>query len=195
MNLTDTPSAERGTPTHGLSLRGGNKWPDPMQLDAHTRARLIKLTALEEAGVADWTGYESAMDHAFDIGREVESNNETVPVMRSFLKNTCAEIIIPPPASPPSPVNDIAIDDVVQEECAEVIQALSKVRRFGQVNHITGYDNMKPLETEMGQLYASLDRLASAWNLSMDNIILAANAKMQAIDAWAPFYERNRRPV
>ena len=51
--------------------------------------------------------------------------------------------------------------DILQEECAEVIQAVSKIRRFGiegkHPNH--DYNNREHLEEEVGDMLAMIDIL------------------------------------
>ena len=59
-------------------------------------------------------------------------------------------------------INDKYLD-VVIEECAEVIQAITKIKRFGIYDWHPDYDNGNPnwqrLVTEIGDLLACIDKL------------------------------------
>jgi NTP pyrophosphatase (non-canonical NTP hydrolase) len=77
--------------------------------------------------------------------------------------------------------------DIAQEECAEVIQAISKISRFG-------IDNLKPgkpktnrqhLEEELGDLLAMVDILENMDAINMDNVNLARRAKIEKLKIWS----------
>jgi hypothetical protein len=75
---------------------------------------------------------------------------------------------------------------ITQEECAEVIQAISKVLRFG-IDHespITNITNAAHLEEEMGQLIAMMQLLADDWKLNRRNVTLAYENKKANYDLW-----------
>lgn len=83
--------------------------------------------------------------------------------------------------------------DILQEECAEVIQAVSKISRFG-------IDNLKPgkpktnrehLEEEIGDLMAMIDILQEMNIISYPNIELASHAKKEKLKQWSNIYEQN----
>ena len=83
--------------------------------------------------------------------------------------------------------------DILQEECAEVIQAVSKISRFG-------IDNMKPgkpksnrehLEEEIGDLYAMIEILQEMNVISWSNIEIAAEAKKEKLKKWSTIYEQD----
>jgi NTP pyrophosphatase (non-canonical NTP hydrolase) len=83
--------------------------------------------------------------------------------------------------------------DITQEECAEVIQAISKISRFG-------IDNLKPgkpktnrehLEEELGDLYAMIEILQDMDIVSWSNIEKAAEAKKEKLKIWSTIYEQN----
>ena len=83
--------------------------------------------------------------------------------------------------------------DILQEECAEVIQAVSKISRFG-------IDNLKPgkpktnrehLEEEIGDLMAMIDILQEMDIISYTNIELASAAKKEKLKQWSNIYEQN----
>ncbi len=54
--------------------------------------------------------------------------------------------------------------DILQEECAEVIQAASKIKRFGVVgkNPTSPSTNLENLEMELGDVVALVDMVVNA---------------------------------
>ena len=81
--------------------------------------------------------------------------------------------------------------DILQEECAEVIQAVSKISRFG-------IDNFKPgkpkttrehLEEELGDLQAMVDILQELDIVSFSNIERAAEAKREKLKTWSNIFK------
>jgi NTP pyrophosphatase (non-canonical NTP hydrolase) len=81
--------------------------------------------------------------------------------------------------------------DILQEECAEVIQAVSKIRRFGIDNHKPGKPktNREHLEEELGDLYAMIDILQELDIVSWDGIEKAAEAKREKLKTWSNIFE------
>jgi NTP pyrophosphatase (non-canonical NTP hydrolase) len=80
--------------------------------------------------------------------------------------------------------------DILQEECAEVIQAVSKINRFG-------IDNLKPgkpktnrehLEEELGDMLAMIDILIVKGIVSSDNLEIAKLAKIEKLKKWSKIY-------
>jgi len=73
-----------------------------------------------------------------------------------------------------------------QEECAEVIQAISKCFRF-TLDHQhpeTKVTNKAHLETEIGQLKCMLDLLSAQWELNRMNINKAYDHKLMNYNYW-----------
>jgi len=73
-----------------------------------------------------------------------------------------------------------------QEECAEVIQAISKVFRF-TLDHPhpeTNVTNKEHLETEIGQLKCMLDLLSSKWDLNSNAINRSYDLKLMNYNRW-----------
>jgi hypothetical protein len=73
-----------------------------------------------------------------------------------------------------------------QEECAEVIQAISKCFRF-TLNHPhpeTGVTNKEHLETEIGQLKCMLDLLSNQWELDRNAIGRSYDHKLMNYNHW-----------
>lgn len=78
---------------------------------------------------------------------------------------------------------NLLIPEVTIEECAEVIQAISKIQRFGMFN--SGYDNRKQLETEIGQLQYMLNMLILEWKLDYWTIKQGEIDKSHALTKYA----------
>lgn len=83
--------------------------------------------------------------------------------------------------------------DILQEECAEVIQAVSKVSRFGIDNYKPGKPktNREHLEEELGDVLAMIDILLEKNVVSMNNLEIAKQAKIQKLKQWSNIYEQN----
>ena len=80
--------------------------------------------------------------------------------------------------------------DILQEECAEVIQAVSKISRFGLDNFKPGKPktNREHLEEELGDLYAMIEILQELDVVSWTNIELAAEAKREKLKKWSNIF-------
>ena len=81
--------------------------------------------------------------------------------------------------------------DILQEECAEVIQAVSKISRFGLDNYKPGKPktNREHLEEELGDLYAMINILHDMDIVSWTNIEKASEAKIEKLKQWSKIYE------
>jgi NTP pyrophosphatase (non-canonical NTP hydrolase) len=80
--------------------------------------------------------------------------------------------------------------DITQEECAEVVVAVSKISRFG-------IDNLKPgkpktnrehLEEEVGDLLAMVDLMIEHNIIDTDSINVARAAKKDKLKKWSNIY-------
>ena len=71
---------------------------------------------------------------------------------------------------------------ITQEECAEVIQAISKVFRFGEQS------NREHLEEEVGQTLALFDILIERCILSDSNVNAARIAKKEKLKQWSNLF-------
>ena len=62
--------------------------------------------------------------------------------------------------------------ECLQEECAEVIQAVSKIFRFGlnHINPVTNVSNKKQLEEELDQLSAMITVVRRHYSLGHDQV-------------------------
>jgi NTP pyrophosphatase (non-canonical NTP hydrolase) len=79
---------------------------------------------------------------------------------------------------------------VTQEECAEVIQAISKCFRFGLKEKWNGYTNKEALEEEIGQLQYMIHFLTQEWELDEFIIDKAYADKHKAYLKYKPYYEK-----
>lgn len=79
--------------------------------------------------------------------------------------------------------------DILQEECAEVIQAVSKIRRFGLEESWDGHTNKQALITELGDVIAIIDILMDETdiNITMDDITKAVEAKKKKLEIFLPY--------
>jgi NTP pyrophosphatase (non-canonical NTP hydrolase) len=77
--------------------------------------------------------------------------------------------------------------DLLQEECGEIIQAVSKIRRFGYDNthpkKPEGPTNKEHLETELGGLAAVVNLLVISGDIEEDHCELAQLTKETAFQS------------
>ena len=73
--------------------------------------------------------------------------------------------------------------DILQEECAEVIQIASKIKRFGidSVSPYTGETNKEILQRELGDLTAMMVILSEMLDLDEDKIFEGVLSKMKKL--------------
>jgi NTP pyrophosphatase (non-canonical NTP hydrolase) len=71
---------------------------------------------------------------------------------------------------------------ILSEECAEVIQAASKCRRFSMESEHNGQTNRQRLESELGDFMAMLKLVVDEARLNESNIIQAADAKLIKVE-------------
>lgn len=83
--------------------------------------------------------------------------------------------------------------DILQEECAEVIQAVSKISRFGIDNFKPGKPktNREHLEEELGDMLAMIDILVEKGIVSEVHLESAKTAKIEKLKQWSNIYEQN----
>lgn len=87
--------------------------------------------------------------------------------------------------------NSNEVMDILQEECAEVIQAVSKIRRFGFESRWpeeTSSSTKEQLETELGDLLAMIDIMVEQCIVSDNNINCARAAKKEKLKIWSDIY-------
>jgi NTP pyrophosphatase (non-canonical NTP hydrolase) len=81
--------------------------------------------------------------------------------------------------------------DILQEECAEVIQAVSKISRFGIDNRKPGKPktNREHLEEELGDMLAMIDIMLEKNVISLEHLEAAKAAKIEKLKQWSNIYE------
>jgi NTP pyrophosphatase (non-canonical NTP hydrolase) len=77
--------------------------------------------------------------------------------------------------------------DILQEECAEVIQAVSKISRFGIDNFKPGKPktNREHLEEELGDMLAMICILEKMGVIDQDALESATKAKIEKLKKWS----------
>lgn len=85
--------------------------------------------------------------------------------------------------------NTSQVLSVLQEECAEVIQAVSKINRFGLNNEWQGVTNKQSLVTEIGDVLAILLVLIDETdiNISRNEIDVAITNKLNKLKEFLPY--------
>jgi NTP pyrophosphatase (non-canonical NTP hydrolase) len=80
---------------------------------------------------------------------------------------------------------------ILQEECAEVTQAVSKCFRFGLDNFKPGKPatNQEHLETEIGDLLAMIDILNELGVVDTARLDQAKQAKKEKLKQWSNLYK------
>ena len=83
------------------------------------------------------------------------------------------------------------IMDILQEECAEVIQMVSKCRRFGIDNtHIkSGESNRARLTEEMGDMLCMLKLAQDFGIVDVTEVLAASLAKEEKLRKWSSIFK------
>lgn len=74
---------------------------------------------------------------------------------------------------------------ILQEECAEVVQATSKCFRFGMDGQYREQSNRDRLEQEIGDVLAMVDILVNQYELSPDRLAAAKQRKFKKLAEWS----------
>jgi NTP pyrophosphatase (non-canonical NTP hydrolase) len=76
---------------------------------------------------------------------------------------------------------------ILTEECAEVIQAISKCQRFGMDAYKPGSPktNREHLEEELGDLLCMIHLASATDTVKMENLDLAKQAKLEKLKCWS----------
>lgn len=77
---------------------------------------------------------------------------------------------------------------IAQEECAEVIQAISKVNRFGIDGVHNGKSNRDHLEEEIGDLICMFELMVENGIILQDCIDKAKERKIAKLKCWSNIY-------
>lgn len=78
---------------------------------------------------------------------------------------------------------------IAQEECAEVIQAISKVFRFGMDDEFKGQTNREHLEEEIGDLMCMIDLLIDQGIISESACMAAKSEKLNKLLTWSNIFK------
>jgi NTP pyrophosphatase (non-canonical NTP hydrolase) len=83
------------------------------------------------------------------------------------------------------------IFDITQEECAEVVVAISKISRFGIDNYKPGkpLTNRQHLEEEVGDLLAMIDLMRDFGVIDMKSVEVARVAKIEKLKQWSSIFK------
>lgn len=76
--------------------------------------------------------------------------------------------------------------DLLAEECAEVIQAICKIKRHGYASRHPdgGPSNRQHLQKELGQVRLAIDLMLERGDISESEIDRAHHAKWLTLDRW-----------
>ena len=77
------------------------------------------------------------------------------------------------------------IMNIAQEECAEVIQAISKIRRFGLMTEHNEVTNKAHLEEEVGDLLCMLQLMEENEIVDWTRVSLHAQWKREKLKRWS----------
>lgn len=79
--------------------------------------------------------------------------------------------------------------DILQEECAEVIQIIAKIKRFGLSDHHPkeGKTNQECLEQELGDVLAMVDIIFANKLVTRKGLQRAKSAKFNKLQHWYKF--------
>ena len=79
---------------------------------------------------------------------------------------------------------------ITQEECAEIIQAISKAFRFGVNTVYNGVSNKEHLEEEIGDFLCMLDLLIDNEIVSENSIVSAKERKLNKLHTWSSVFKK-----
>jgi NTP pyrophosphatase (non-canonical NTP hydrolase) len=81
--------------------------------------------------------------------------------------------------------------DILQEECAEVIQEVSKCRRFGMdsKHYKTGITHSEMLALEVADVLTLIDILIEQGVLDLVSLEIAKTNKKEKLKKWSTIYE------
>ena len=80
--------------------------------------------------------------------------------------------------------------DILQEECAEVVQEISKIFRFGIDNqHKDGIKHQEKLEMEVGDLLCMIGLMTAHRLIRPEQVELAVTNKQDKLKKWSKIYD------
>lgn len=83
---------------------------------------------------------------------------------------------------------------IAQEECAEVVQAISKCFRFGMndVHPVTNKSNKESLEEEVGDLLCMINMMIDNRIIDKLSVDFAIDAKSEKIRKWSSIFKNEK---
>ena len=78
---------------------------------------------------------------------------------------------------------------IAQEECAEVVQAISKIFRFGVTDKYNGQTNKERLEEELGDLVCMIEMMFKRGIVDQDTVYSHALKKQDKLAKWSGVFE------
>jgi NTP pyrophosphatase (non-canonical NTP hydrolase) len=78
---------------------------------------------------------------------------------------------------------------IAQEECAEVIQAISKCFRFGPDDEYNGQTNKHRLEEEVGDLLCMIRLMMNQGMINENNVNKASVQKKIKLETWSNIFD------
>ena len=78
---------------------------------------------------------------------------------------------------------------IAQEECAEVIQAISKVFRFGMDESYNDQTNRQRLESELGDLVCLIELMIEKNLVNRENISESLLNKRTRLETWSNIFK------
>ena len=89
-------------------------------------------------------------------------------------------------------INDIKEEVmlIAQEECAEVVQAISKCFRFGPNDEYNGFSNKQRLEEEVGDLLCMLELMQQHGIIDSSKVLEANVRKRLKLKEWSNVFNK-----
>lgn len=86
---------------------------------------------------------------------------------------------------------ELEILGILQEECAEVIVEISKIRRFGinSISHHTDVSHKKTLEMEIGDVLCMVDLLVEQGVVDNAALLVAKSKKRERLHNWSNIFK------
>jgi len=79
---------------------------------------------------------------------------------------------------------------IAQEECAEVVQAISKCFRFGPNDEYNGFSNKQRLEEEVGDLLCMIQLMMNQGIIDENNVNAASIQKKIKLERWSNVFNK-----
>jgi NTP pyrophosphatase (non-canonical NTP hydrolase) len=79
---------------------------------------------------------------------------------------------------------------ITQEECAEVIQAISKVFRFGIDGSYNERTNKQRLTEELGDLHCMIELIVESGMIDRKELLNASGLKRHKLIKWSNIFDR-----